>query len=169
MTVELGAGEDVRAANGRAALRLFWVAVADSPRYDAAWRAGLAPEIDLVVVAPGSPSPDARTALDGRPYAVAGLGQAAVAAFDLARHLAATYSPVCLIVADAPAPDEGTVDWPIIAFAASGSDAIPTVSWRRRTTHTFAARLLPDGETLADRPATRTLLAIKEELHVWPA
>jgi hypothetical protein len=171
MTVEVTLAENVRAADSRAALRLFWIAIADSPRYDAQWRAALAPEIDLIVVLPGSPRPGGQIALDGRPYAVAGHGPAAAAAFDLARHLAATYAPVCLIVADAPAPAEGTVDWPIVAFATSAArrDTIPAVAWRQRTTHAFAARLLPDGETLADRPAIRTLLAIKEELHVWPA
>jgi hypothetical protein len=148
------------------------------------WRAGLAPEVETVdLVADQEPPgleqgaaagrllPLCLSLLGDRPYAVCGYGAWALAALELTRLLAAKRPPAHLLVADCPAPQlaalaaEGQVGWPVTAFSEAGPGGQMT-RWRHITTGSFTLRLVPADQGLV---SASTLLAVKEELRVWPA
>lgn len=167
-------------------LRLFCVAAGDDA-YGPAWQAGLAPEIEVVVLTPARLASEAAAALDARPYAVLGHGPWALAALEYARELSDMRAPAQLMVVSCPAPDTEAepVTWPVTAFAVAGAGAAEAdgmTKWRSVTTGPFTLRLLPDpcatpGGTTPLQPPdppdgwanAGTLLAIKEEARVWPS
>jgi hypothetical protein len=160
-------------------MRLICLSGITGPQeYGAAWRAGLAPQIEVVSVQLAMPSAtfsEIGALIDDKPYAVFGRGPWALAALEISRVLSRVRAPAQLQVASCPAPNDLTqgISWPITAFAAPGTGldkADGMVMWRSVTTGPFTLRLLPepaanqvDGWADAD-----TLLAVKEELRVWP-
>jgi hypothetical protein len=157
-------------------LRLFCVVAGDDTgAYGPAWQAGLAPEIEVVVLTPARLASQAVAALDARPYAVLGHGPWALAALECSRELSDVRAPAQLIVASCPAPDTEAepVTWPVTAFAVAGAGAAEAdgmTRWRSVTTGPFTLRLLPDRPDQPDSWADAgTLLAIKEEARVWPS
>jgi hypothetical protein len=113
--------------------------------------------------------------LDDRPYAVFGRGPWALAALEVSRVLSRVRMPAQLQVASCPPPSgpTGIISWPVTAFAVAGpaaDQADGMARWRSVTTGPFTLRLLPEPAAhQADGWADAgTLLAIKEELRVWP-
>lgn len=153
-------------------LRLFWIDAC--PGEPIGWRAALAPEIDLTVVDPDRiTAADIAEAAGDRPFALLGCDHAAVPAFELARALQGTRSPACLMVAGEVAPDAGEVSCPVVAFIPTtlppaGQDGDDLAGrWQSLSGSRIAVRRLP-ADRFRDRPARETVLAVKEELRVWP-
>jgi surfactin synthase thioesterase subunit len=67
-------------------------------------------------------------------------------------------------------PSAAAVSCSVTAFAAPdpAAAADQLCSWRTATSGMFSLRLLPADPAAWHRPDTMTLLAIKEELRVWP-
>jgi len=157
-------------AISKAVMQLLWVGGQELH----AWGAGLRPQVELA---------EGEAALDGRPYAIAGSGHGALAGLELAVRLTAAQPvtggqnqhrrpPAHLIVAGCPRlPANAPVTaCPVTAFAVTGDDAdiASACSWSKATSSGFGLRLLPFPGTWQD-PGELTLLAVKEELRVWPA
>jgi surfactin synthase thioesterase subunit len=167
-------------------MRLICVGTAAGPdEYGPAWRSGLAPQIEVVTLAlagrdgerfrPG----ELAGLLDDRPYAVFGRGPSALAALEVSRVLSQVRIPAQLQVAACPVPGgpAGVISWPVTAFAAAGpgpGQAGGMAGWRSVTTGQFTLRLLdPAAGNLEEQQQdgwadAGTLLAIKEELRLWP-
>lgn len=171
-----GYSRDVEPLAGPPFLRLFCVADSDDAgAYGPAWQAGLAPEIEVVVLTPARLASQAAAAFDARPYAFLGHGPWALAALEGARELTDVRPPAQLIVVSCAAPDTEAepVTWPVTAFAVAGAGAAEAdgmTKWRSVTTGPFTLRLLPDPPDQSIGWADAgTLLAIKEEARVWPS
>ena len=160
-------------------MRLICVADSAGPQeYGVAWRAGLAPQIEVLTVplaAASAARPAIADLVDDRPYAVFGRGPCALAALEISRVLSRVRAPAQLQVASCPAPRDSiqSISWPVTAFAVPGAgpgQADDMTRWRSVTTGPFTLRLLPDhavNQTDGWADAA-TLLAVKEELRVWP-
>jgi len=147
---------------------LFWIDadLSEPP----GWRGALAPEVELTAFgADQTTAADVLRAVDDRPYALLGLGRAAVTAFEMARALSPTRAPTCLVVAGEVAPDAGEVPCPVVAFLPPGRYGDELAErWRSRSGAEIVVRRLPLGDRFRNRPVRETVLAVKEELRVWP-
>lgn len=158
-------------AISEAVMQLLWIG--GGPELPA-WHEGLLPQVELAECA---------DALDGRPYAIAGCDQGALAGLELATRLTTARlttgrpdqhqrPPAHLIVADCPPlrADSPITDCAITAFAVAGDDLdiARACGWSKATSSAFGLRLLPRPEAWQD-PGELTFLTVKEELKVWPA
>jgi hypothetical protein len=151
----------------RAVFQLFWIDV--DPSEPTGWRGALAPEVELTAFGADRGAVDLLAGVDDRPYAVLGVGAAAVTAFELARTLSPVRAPTCLVVAGDVAPDAGEVSCLVVAFLPPGRAGDELAErWRSRSAADIAVRRLPRGDRFRNRPARETVLAVKEELRVWP-
>jgi hypothetical protein len=133
------------------------------------WRAGLAPEVELTVLTPAAAQASAGDDRPG-PYAVLGAGAAIPAAVALAGRLAATRPAACLVVAGSTPPVDSGPDCPVVAFLPAGDGGDELVgSWRQRAGGGLAVRRLASLEGFRSHPDRETILAVKEELRVWPS
>lgn len=146
-----------------AVMQLLWVGDGQELH---AWREGLAPQVELA---------DGVAALDGRPYAIAGSGHGALTGLELAVRLATHrhLRPAAhLIVAGCPPlpASPPITDCSVTAFSVTGDDLeiARACDWSKVTSAGFGLRLLPSPEAW-QVPGELTVLAVKEELRVWPA
>jgi hypothetical protein len=154
--------------NSEAALELLWI---DDECTDDAldvWRTGLAPEVELRVLTSAAARTSAFDVRQG-PYAVLGIGPAVPAAVELVGRLAAARPAACLFVVGPARPAEGGSDCPVVAFLPAGAEGDESVGgWRHHARGGLCVRRHAGADGFRGRPGRETVLAVKEELRVWP-